>query len=324
MSHSIEELLVRYLSDAHAIEEQALAQMRTAPEIAGDPELAGLFSEHLAETEQHEIRVRERLAELDASPSRIKDALMAIGGKGFVLFARAQPDTPGKLATHAYSYEHLELASYAMLEHVATRAGDDETAALAREIAMEERRMGERLAASFDSSTASSLEASSARDLDSKLISYLGDAHALEAQADGLLHHALDMSEDERLRSAFEQHLVETQGHLNGVQHRLEELGESPSAIKDATLRLGALNWAAFFGAQRDTPAKLTAFAFAFEHLEIAGYAHLRGVATRAADAETARLAESITGEERRAAERYASLFTYAADLSLEQLGAAR
>ena len=37
----------------------------------------------------------------------------------------------------------------------------------------------------------------------------------------------------------------------------LSERGESPSSVKDAALRLGALNWGAFFGAQPDTPAKL-------------------------------------------------------------------
>ena len=33
---------------------------------------------------------------------------MRVGGACFLLFARAQPDTPGKLVAHAYSYEHLE------------------------------------------------------------------------------------------------------------------------------------------------------------------------------------------------------------------------
>jgi ferritin-like metal-binding protein YciE len=45
MANDIHEQLTKYLTDAHSIEEQALAQLRTA-KIAGDPELARAF-EHL-------------------------------------------------------------------------------------------------------------------------------------------------------------------------------------------------------------------------------------------------------------------------------------
>ena len=60
---------------------------------------------------------------------------MQAGGFAFVLFARSQPDTPGKLTAHAFSYEHLELAGYELLRRVAERAGDAETAAVAARIA---------------------------------------------------------------------------------------------------------------------------------------------------------------------------------------------
>ncbi len=104
MSKRLQDQLNRYLSDAHSIEKQALAQLRAAPDIAGDPELASLFRRHLAETEGHERMVRELLGERGTKPSRLKDAVMAVGGKGFVLFARLQPDTPGKLVAHSLSY----------------------------------------------------------------------------------------------------------------------------------------------------------------------------------------------------------------------------
>ena len=45
-----------------------------------------------------------------------------------VAFAAAQPDTPGKLAMHAFSYEHMELAAYELLQRLPQRAGDAETA----------------------------------------------------------------------------------------------------------------------------------------------------------------------------------------------------
>jgi ferritin-like metal-binding protein YciE len=86
-------------------------------------------------------------------------------------------------------------------------------------------------------------------------------------------------------------------------------------------LRLGALNWGTFFQAQPDTPAKLAAFAFAFEHLEIAGYELLRRVAIRAGDTETEQVASLILTEEHAAAHLIRSLFDQALDASLHEQG---
>src|SRR3954463_7012626 len=156
-SRDLDEQLDKYLADAPSIEEQALAQLKTAPDIAGEPHLSEAFRTHLTETERHERLVRERPEARGAKPSKIKDIVMALGGKGFVLFARSQPDTPGKLTFHAYSYEALEQGSYEMLERVARRAGDEETARVAHEILAEEYAMGRRLAERFDAAAAASL-----------------------------------------------------------------------------------------------------------------------------------------------------------------------
>src|SRR2546421_5033062 len=99
--HDIDDQLTRYLADVHSIEEQALAQMRAAPDIAGDRDLEAAFRAHLTETENQERLIRDRLEAREATPSRLKDTAGTITGKAFVLFARSQPDTPGKLAAHA-------------------------------------------------------------------------------------------------------------------------------------------------------------------------------------------------------------------------------
>src|SRR6478736_5919869 len=54
MTRELDDQLTKYLTDAHGIEVQALAQLRTAPELAGAPVLAEAFRAHLDETEQHE------------------------------------------------------------------------------------------------------------------------------------------------------------------------------------------------------------------------------------------------------------------------------
>ncbi|MEA2201230.1 MAG: hypothetical protein QOI89_1826 [Solirubrobacteraceae bacterium] len=322
-TENIQDQLTKYLTDAHSIEEQALAQMRAAPDISGDPEIASAFSRHLAETEDHERLVRERLQARGGSPAKVKDLVGTLTGKGFVAFARSQPDTTGKLVAHDYSYEHMELAAYELLGRVAERAGDLETVQVADTIGAQEREMGERLAGLFDRAAEASLREVGREDLAEQLEKYLADAHAVEMQALKLLEKAPQLSGNSSLAAAYEEHRAETEEHERLVAARLDALGAGPSRLKDAVLSLGALNWGGFFRAQPDTPAKLAAFAYAFEHLEIAAYELLKRVAERAGDGETALLASRILTDERAAAERLHSLFEQALDASLHAQGVA-
>lgn len=315
---TLDEQLVKYLADAHSIEEQALQQLRGAPDAARDPELAQIFRQHLAETQGHESAMRERLEAHGEGSSTLKDLLMRVGGAGFLLFARAQPDTPGKLVAHAYSYEHLELASYELLIRVAERASDSETVAAAQRIRDEERAMAERLAASFDRAVEASLAEKSPDDLGEQLDKYLQDAHAIEAQAIKLLENA--SVDDPELARLFQEHLRETRDQQRLVDQRLEARGGNASGLKDTAMRGGALSWATFFETHPDTPGKLVAFAYAFEHLEIAAYELLRRVAGRAGDDQTQAMADTILSDERAAADKLHRAFDGALDASLGDL----
>ncbi|HWM62611.1 MAG TPA: DUF892 family protein [Solirubrobacterales bacterium] len=301
-----DEQIVKYLADVHSIERQALTQLRAAPKIAGDERLSEAFEQHLVETEDQERRVRERLEALGGEPSKLKDAAGTGGGWAMVAFAASQPDTPGKLAMHAFSYEHMELAAYELLKRLAERAGDEETARMAADIAEEERRMAERLEQSFDTAVEASLGTADSDQLDSALLAYLRDVHALEGQAEKLLDAAAERVDDEYLEVAFRDHLEETQRHRERIAGLLDERGARPSLVKDAVLKAGGLNLSAFFGAQPDSTTKLAGFAFAFEHLEVAAYELLQRVAARAGDEGVVAAAEEILAEERRAAERVA------------------
>jgi ferritin-like metal-binding protein YciE len=318
----LSEQLTKYLTDAHSIEQQALVQMRVAPELAADPQLAEAFTRHCHETLDHERAVRERLADRGASPAKIKDLLGTLTGKGFAAFARAQPDTPGKLVAHGFSYEHMELAAYEMLAHVAELAGDEESVAMARRIAAQEDAMAERLGASFDRAVDASLREVAEEDLGGRLDSYLTDVHAIEAQSLQLLAKATDLAGVEQLAKAYAEHRCETEHQQRRVADLLQERDSSPSRLKDAAMRLGALNWGAFFQAQPDTPAKLAAFAYAFEHLEIAAYELLARVARRAGETAAEQLATETLIEERAAAARLHALFVPALEASLPKAGA--
>src|SRR5918997_2540866 len=132
---SLDEQLTKYLTDVHSIEVQALAQLEAAPGIAGDEQLAAAFREHLDETREQERQVRERLEARGADTSTLKDIAGRVGGWAMIAFARLNPDTPGKLTAHAFSYEHMEFAAYELLARAAERAGDRQVVELAQVIA---------------------------------------------------------------------------------------------------------------------------------------------------------------------------------------------
>jgi ferritin-like metal-binding protein YciE len=317
----LQEQLIKYLTDAHSIEEQALVQMKAAPKVAADPALAAVFNQHRIETDEHERLVRQRLEALRASPAALKDAAGKLTGKGFALFAQAQPDTPGKLLAHAFSYEHMEVATYDMIARVAERAGDEATPQMARLIGEQERAMAQRLSGLFDQVVDASLRGLSPDDLGRQLDKYLQDAHAIEAQAIQLLSKSPRLAGGSELAVIYDAHRAESEEHQQLIDTRLRAREASASALKDAALRLGALNWGLFFAAQPDTPAKLAAFSYAFEHLEIASYELLRRIAGRAGDSQTAAVADTILGDERAAANKIHGAFDEALDASLEAQG---
>jgi ferritin-like metal-binding protein YciE len=317
------EQITKYLTDVHSIEEQAIAQMRLAPRVAGDPELARIFREHLRESEGHEQAVREALERRGAAPSTVKDVAGRVGGWGMILFARVNPDSPGKLAAHAYSYEHMELAAYELLRRLAQRGGEDAVVALADRVGGEERAMADRIDERWDRAVDASLHQKGAEDLRTDVVKYLRDAHALEAQALQLLETGPKIAGFEALAEVFREHLEQTREHQRLVEERLAALGSKPSRLQAGALRAGALNLGTFFKAQPDTPAKLAGFAYAFEAVETGAYELLTRTARRAGDEETAALAQRILGEERTAAERVAGTWDAAADAALSAQGLA-
>ena len=314
---TIAEQLTKHLTDVHSIEEQALAQMRFAPRMAGDPDLARMYREHEHETEGHERAIRGLLGTRGAKPSHVKDIAGRVGGWGMLLFARANPDTPGKLAMHAYSYEHMEIAAYELLRRFADRAGDTEVSETAARIGADERAMADRIDERWDRAVEASLREKGADDLREELVKYLRDAHALEAQSAQLLEAGPAIAELEPLADLFREHLEQTREQQRLVGERLEALGSGPSRIQAAAMRGSALNLGGFFKAQPDSPVKIAGFAFAFEALEEGAYELLARTARRAGDEATVAIAERIAGEERAAADRIAGTWDAAVEAAL-------
>jgi ferritin-like metal-binding protein YciE len=317
--NSLPEQLTKYLTDLHSIEEQALAQMRLAPRVAGDSELQRIFVEHMNETEEHERLVREQLERREAKPSAVKDVAGRVGGWGMILFARMNPDTPGKLAMHAYSYEHMELAAYELLRRIAEHAGDEPVQAMAAEIGGQERAMADRIADMWDRAVEASLRDKGAEDIGKDLVKYLRDAHALEAQAMQLLETGPQIAGFDALAEVFAEHLEQTREHQQLIDERLAAHDAGPSRFQAGAMRAGALNLGTFFKAQPDTPVKLAGFAYAFEALEIGAYELLERVAQRAGDEQTAGVAQRILADERFASERVADTWDAAVAAGLAE-----
>src|SRR5215208_7402723 len=239
---SLDAQITKYLTDAHSIEEQALVQMEQAPRMAGDPDLARIFRDHLAETREHEREVRRELQRRGAEPSTVKDVAGKLGGWGMLLFARLNPDTPGKLVVHGYSYEHMELAAYELLRRMAERAGEEPVRALAERIGRQERAMADRVAERWDLAVDASLKEKDAGDLGKEVVKYLRDAHAIEAQSLALLETGPKLAGFDALAHVFEEHLPETREHQRLIDERLAQLGSGPARFQAGALRVGALN----------------------------------------------------------------------------------
>ena len=146
-----QEQLINYLEDAHALEQHvnvALAALiSAAPDV---PELQEPLTKHKEETQQHIQRLEQRLEAYGRSPSKVKDAGMLFGAAGLGAMTKLRKDNAGKAARDGYTAEHLEIASYELLERVAKRAGDDETAEVARRNRADEEAMAQTIANSWD------------------------------------------------------------------------------------------------------------------------------------------------------------------------------
>ena len=155
---TIQEQVVKYLTDAHGMEEQSLRSLRSSIASAEVPQLQQLFEQHAAETQRQQQRLAERLEQLGASPSKLKDVGNAAVSVGKGLVDGVRSDNAGKNLRDAYIGESLEIVSYELLVRVADRAGDSGTAELARTLLAEERATLSKLESLLDVAADASLQ----------------------------------------------------------------------------------------------------------------------------------------------------------------------
>src|SRR5436305_8760417 len=112
MSENIEQQLIKQLTDAHAMEKQAIQLLDKGASIIGDEEIGRILRAHRLQTQEHERYVAERLQAYGQSPSKLKDVAAQAGALGIGLAAKGLPDTPLRLMTLAFAFENFEIARY--------------------------------------------------------------------------------------------------------------------------------------------------------------------------------------------------------------------
>jgi ferritin-like metal-binding protein YciE len=144
--------LVEYVQNVHAMEQNVLLMLDSMILTTSDAEIASILEHHRMETRRQERRLHERLRALGglglASAGKDLAAIAAAQAKGITDLWRA--DRALRNGRDAFVTEHLEIAAYELLERLAQRAGDSETAEVARENRAEEEAMAERVASNWD------------------------------------------------------------------------------------------------------------------------------------------------------------------------------
>jgi len=161
----------------------------------------------------------------------------------------------------------------------------------------------------------------SERDINSKLNSYLRDAHAMELNVKQMLTSMIETTKDPELTELLEHHRNETDRQIRRLAGRLDARGEDTSAIKDAGTVMGAFFKGLGDIARSDKAGKNARDGYVTEALEISAYQLLEGLADRAGDSETAEVARMNRAEEEAMREAIDSNWSKVIDLVLEEEG---
>ena len=158
--------LVQLLNEAYTKERQLETALDAHAQMTTRDDYAKRLKDHLKETRSHATQVSKRITQLGGTPETVSvpgpDGLTKAAETVSEVLGKAKAAAQGPLhavrgsgeqermlrnARTEYQEEAWEIATYTVIDSVATAAGDKETAKLARDIIREEERMQEFLAA---------------------------------------------------------------------------------------------------------------------------------------------------------------------------------
>jgi ferritin-like metal-binding protein YciE len=149
-SQDLQEQLTKHIDEALAMEQNVLRMLDGMIETTADDEIKGELRTHKAETERHADLLQQRLEAHGESPSTVREATGILGALMRSVADMARSEKAGRNARDGYATEHMEIAAYQLLERVAERAGDEETAEVARQNRADEERMAQKIDANWD------------------------------------------------------------------------------------------------------------------------------------------------------------------------------
>jgi ferritin-like metal-binding protein YciE len=150
MQDELRNQLVKHIDEAIAMEQNVLRMLDSMVNTTDDDKIKEELRLHKLETEGQIDRLRKRLEFHGASPSMVREAGGIAGSLMKSVVDAVRGEQVGRNARDGYATEHLEIASYQLLERVAQQAGDEETAEVARRNRKEEEAMARKLEGHWD------------------------------------------------------------------------------------------------------------------------------------------------------------------------------
>jgi len=154
----LDDQLNKHIDEALVMEQNVLRMLDGLIETTHVREIKTDFRHHKAETEEHVSRLKQRLEDRGGSPSMVREAGGVMGALMKSVVDKVRQEKIGRNARDAYATEHLEIASYQLLERLAERAGDTKTAEVARQNRRDEEAMAKKLEGHWDGIAERSLE----------------------------------------------------------------------------------------------------------------------------------------------------------------------
>jgi ferritin-like metal-binding protein YciE len=153
---------------------------------------------------------------------------------------------------------------------------------------------------------------------DTKLVQWLNEAHAKEAELEADLTAHIALTQKQPYKKRLREHLKETRDHKRSVARRIKKLGGTPStgrdvrgvpkvvgeaagkAVAGVKGQVGAAR--ALVTSQPETHLRNAQEELREEHVEIALYTRVEALAEEVGDRDTAKLARTIRRDEERMA----------------------
>jgi ferritin-like metal-binding protein YciE len=147
---ALKQQLVKHIDEALAMEHSVSRMLDGMIATTEDPQIKQGLERHKSETEVHAERMQARLEANGGSPSMVREAGGVLGALMKSVVDLARSEKAGRNARDGYATEAMEIAAYQLLERIARKAGDEETAEAARLNREDEERMAMEIHENWD------------------------------------------------------------------------------------------------------------------------------------------------------------------------------